>query len=225
MNSLRIFQGFAACCLGGAWLLGAATPAEAGISYAPAGLSGQYYDGYWNGDSNFFTSGTPVFTRNDHSISFSDAQYNNDYPPPLNPWGFAGTTLADEETFSVSWSGFLQVDTADTYVFRTRSDDGIMVYINKIAVVSNPFPHAPSFDTGSISLAVGLHPIEVFYGEQNIHSVAQLEWKAASASTFDLMSSGSPLSAAPGPLPLLGVGAALGFSRKLRRRLNRQKLA
>jgi hypothetical protein len=74
-------------------------------------------------------------------------------------------------------------------------------------------------------LAAGLHPIKVFYGEQNGHSVAQLESKLASASTFDLMASGAPLSAAPGPLPLLGAWAALGFSRKLRRRLNRQNLA
>lgn len=230
MNSFRVVTvrmvtGFAACCFSGIYLLGAATPAKAGLSFTPAGLSGQYYDGYWNGNSNFFTSGTPVFTRHDQAISFSDAPYNKDYPPSLNPWGFAGTTLEDEETFSVSWHGFLQVDTADTYVFRTRSDDAILVNINNTAVVSNPYPHAPSFDTASISLAAGLHPIKVFYGEQNGHSVAQLEWKLASASTFDLMASGAPLSAAPGPLPLLGAWAALGFSRKLRRRLNRQNLA
>lgn len=215
----------AASCLSGACLIGAATPAEAGLSYTQAGLSGKYYDGYWGGDTTFFTSGMPVFTRNDLSLSFSDNEANIYYPPSLNPWGFTGTALADEETFSVSWQGFLQVDKADTYVFRTYSDDAILVNINKTTVISNLTLHPPTYDTGSFSLTAGIHPIEVFYGENNSVSVAQLEWKVASASTFDLMSSGSPLSAAPGPLPLLGVGAALGFSRKLRRRLSRQYLA
>jgi hypothetical protein len=221
MNLLRIVTGFAACCFSGVSLLGTATRANAGLSLTPAGLFGQYYDGYWNGNSNFFTSGTPVFTRNDQAISFSDALYNNDYPPSLNPWGFAGTTLEDEETFSVSWHGFLQVDTADTYVLRTRSDDAILVNINNTAVVSNTVPHSPSYDEGAISLTAGLYPIKMFYGEQFIHSVAQLEWKVASASTFSLMATGAPLSAAPAPLPLLGAWAALGFSRKLRLRLKR----
>lgn len=121
------------------------------------------------------------------------------------------------------WNGFLQVDAAATYMFRTLSDDGIVVNINNTAVVSNPYPHPPSYDEGSIFLTVGLHPIQVFYGEQWAHSVAQLEWKFANASSFALMAPGGSLSAAPGPLPLLGIGAALGFSRKLRLRLPRPK--
>lgn len=221
MNYPRVATGLAVFCMSGTCLLAATNPAKAGLAFQPTGIFAQYYDGYWNGNASFFSSTTPVFTRKDALISFSDAQYNNDYPPSLNGWGFASTPLADEETFSVYWNGFLQVDAAATYVFRTLSDDGIAININNTAVVSNPYPHSPSYDEGSIHLAVGLHPIEVFYGEQWGHSVVQLEWKVTSASAYGVMSSGAPLSAAPGPLPLLGVGAALGFSRKLRRRLPR----
>ena len=225
MNPSRLVTGFVACCLSGAALLVTSNPAKAGLSISPAGLSAQYFDDYWAGNSSFFSGKTPVLTRNDLSISFSDAQYNayyqsSQFPSPLNPWGLAGTSLADEDTFSVSWHGFLKVDTADTYVVRTLSDDAIAVNINNASVLANLVTHSPIYDEGSIFLAVGLHPIEVLYGEEFIHSVAQLEWKVASGSSFGLLTTDAPLSATPGPLPLLGAGAAFAFSRRLRIRLS-----
>jgi hypothetical protein len=225
MNPRRLVVGFSACCLSGVSLLVTAVSAKAGLSISPAGLSAQYFDDYWAGNSSFFNGKTPVLTRNDLAIGFSDTQYNvyyqsSQFPSPLNPWGLGGTSLADEESFSVTWHGFLKVDAADTYVVRTLSDDAITININNTSVLSNLITHSPIYDEGSIFLAVGLYPIEVLYGEEFIHSVAQLEWKVASSSSFGLLTTAAPLSATPGPIPLLGAGAAFAFSRKLRLRLS-----
>lgn len=187
-------------------------PGKAMLSYSGPGLTGRYFDGYWNGNGNFFASRTPLFSRNDQLISFSDAVYNRDYGTPLNPWGFAGTALADEETFSVEWTGQLMVESAGTYAFQTLSDDGIQVFINNLPVISNPNIHPPTINSGILSLAAGSYPVRVLYGENMTHSVAQLSWRPIGATSF------SVIHTVPGPLPVMGVSAALAFSRKLRAR-------
>ncbi len=182
------------------------------ITYSNPGLNGRYFDGYWNGDVNFFNSRTPIFTRTDQVISFADSIYTRDYAAPPRPWGFGGTVLADEETFSVEWTGQVTVSSAGTYEFQSLSDDGIQVLIDNLPVISNPTVHAPTLNTGALNLAAGSYPVKVLYGENFIHSVAQVSWRPVGATSF------SVINTVPGPLPVMGVSAALAFSRKLRAR-------
>jgi hypothetical protein len=190
-----------------------ALPGKGAVAYSSSGLSGRYFDGYWYGNANFFTLNTPVFSRTDSQINFSDTVYNQNYSPALTPWGFGGTVLADEETFSVEWTGQLEISAAGTYDFQILSDDGIELFIDNIAVISNPFTHAPMFDTGTIALAAGSYPLRMVYGEEFIVSVAQLSWRAAGTPTYNVINT------VPGPLPVMGVGMALSFGRKLRARM------
>ena len=199
------FRSTRACLLlaaGGA-LLSSALPAQAAVAYLAPGLTGRYFNGYWSGDPNFFSTNTPEFTRTDSSIDFSDKTFNHDYFS-LNAWNFDGTSLSDEETFSVEWTGQLVVGATGAYNFDTYSDDGIDVFIDNTSVISNPGIHSPTTNTGSISLASGIYPIKFYYGEQNIHSVARLRWKHASASTYEVVLTQAPGSPVPGPLPQIG---------------------
>ncbi|MFN7898230.1 MAG: PA14 domain-containing protein [Synechococcaceae cyanobacterium] len=210
----------------GAMLLGSILPSQAAVSLLVPGLSGRYFDGYWDGDSNFFATRTPVFSRTDTSINFSDKMFNKDHSSSfgsLGAWGLDGTSLSDEETFSVEWTGQLAVDDTANYTFQSLSDDGIDLLINNVSVISNPAPHSPALDTGAITLSPGSYPFKFYYGEQNIHSVARLQWKLATASdsSYAVVSTLAPLpyaATAPGPLPLLGVTAAFRASRRLRAR-------
>lgn len=203
-----------------------ASPALPGISYAAPGLATSFYAGYWDGDENFFPTHTPLFTRTVNAINFSDAAYNGSGAGnALNPWGFDGTALASEEYFTVKWEGSLVVDTPGNYTFSALSDDAFKLYINNNSIISNPFPHSPAVDNGTADLGTGLNSLKVYYGERWGLSVAQLRWKATGAAddAYALITTdGTPV---PGPLALLGLGAACGISRRLRRRLSAAEAA
>jgi hypothetical protein len=185
------------------------TPTQAAPGFALPGVSGSYYSDYWNGDPNFFSANTPVFSRIDSAIAYSD------YDANLTSWGFAGTPLASQELFSVLWTGSLVIETPGNYEFRTLSDDGIQLFVDNSSVIANTTIHAPTYDYGSIALAAGIVPFKVYYGENYILSVAELSWKLPGAADF------TPINSVPGPLPLLGAGAAFHASRRLRQRVKK----
>ena len=191
------------------------------------GLSGDYFEGYFDGNPSFFTSNTKAFMRQDSFIAFTDLQFRSDYPdtPPdagYADWNFTGTPLDGVSNFfSVHWTGGLQIDQAGTYSFRTLSDDGIIAYLSNVSIISNPSIHSPTYDITTLSLTAGYHPFQLLYGENDVHSVALLQWQKPGDSNFStIMMSATPV---PGPLPLLGLVAAFRTSRNLRRRL-RQRL-
>jgi hypothetical protein len=187
-------------------------------------LSGDYYNGYFNGSPGHFTSNTKAFTRQDSFIAFTDPLFRADYPntPPnagYVDWGFAGTPLNGvSEFFSVRWTGELQIDQAGTYSFRTLSDDGIIAYLDNASIISNPSIHSPLYNTVTLSLTAGSHPFQLLYGENTDHSVALLQWQKPGDTSFSTILR-QPVTQTPGPLPLLGLAAAFKTSRNVRRRL------
>ncbi|MDT7831567.1 PA14 domain-containing protein [Flavobacteriaceae bacterium S356] len=74
-------------------------------------------------------------------------------------------TPADEETFGIRYTGYINIETSETYTFYTNSDDGSKLFINGIQVVDNDGDHGPQERSGTIPLTPGAYPITVLFYE------------------------------------------------------------
>ena len=154
---------------------GAATP-PASIS----GLTGSYYDGYFNDDLSFFASNAPVFTRVDQTLDFqdSDESWQLGAVPPLQ----------DLQTFSVMWTGRLVVPQTGTYTLYLNSDDASYLFLDgatqnlssQSATVSNGDLHSVTEQSAEVQLSAGEHPITIVYGENTGNHVIEFSWSSAS---------------------------------------------
>ncbi len=129
------------------------------------GLTADYYD---NKD---FTARR--FRRHDASVNFT--------------WGIIGDNGApaasmQPDTFSIRWQGEIEPKYSENYTFRTYSDDGVRLFIDGQLVLDNWTPHFPTLDlSGSVRLEAGRrHKIQLDYFEEDLASVARLEWSSAS---------------------------------------------
>jgi glucan endo-1,3-alpha-glucosidase len=122
------------------------------------GLSGQYFD---NMD---FTN--LKLTRTDININFN---WGNGSP--------VSTMGADQ--FSIRWTGQVQALYSETYTFYTNSDDGVRLWVNGQEIINNWTDHAPTENSGSISLAAGQkYDIKMEYYENGGGAVAMLSWSS-----------------------------------------------
>ena len=71
----------------------------------------------------------------------------------------------DTDSFSIRFTGLINIVTAGSYTFYTNSDDGSKLIVNGIEVVNNDFNHGNQERSGVISLTQGLHDIEVLFFE------------------------------------------------------------
>jgi MYXO-CTERM domain-containing protein len=129
-------------------------------TYVPGGgLTGQYFD-------ELAFGGTSL-TRIDPVIDFN--------------WGAAApdATLG-ADTFSVRWTGEINADFAETYLFSTTSDDGVRLSIDGAVVIDHFDNHAPTLDTGSVALTPGWHPIVLEYFENGGGAQIDLSWASPS---------------------------------------------
>lgn len=142
------------------------------IGYLP-GLRGTYFD-----QMNLTGNTTE---RIDGPISFD---WGNGAP------GVAGIGA---DNFSVRWQGFVMVPESGNYTFRTRSDDGVRLYVNGNLVINNWTDHAPvDDDSAVIALTAGQrYPLVMEYYENGGGAVAQLSWSGPSTGGFQFI----PLSA------------------------------
>ena len=81
------------------------------------GLKAEYFN-------NMTFSGTPALTRTDATVNFNWVN--------LGPGGPIGN-----DYFSVRWSGQIQPLVTEDYNFRTRSDDGIRLWVNGVKIIDN----------------------------------------------------------------------------------------
>jgi len=142
------------------------------IGYLP-GLRGTYFD-----QMNLTGNTTE---RIDGPISFD---WGNGTP------GVAGIGA---DNFSVRWTGFVTAPVSGNYVFRTRSDDGVRLYINGNLVINNWTDHgATNDDSAPITLTAGQrYPVTMEFYENGGQAVAQLSWSGPSTGGFQFI----PLSA------------------------------
>jgi len=89
-------------------------------------------------------------------------------------------TPADANTYSIRYTGNIQIATSETYTFYTTSDDGSKLFINGTEVVDNDGAHAPAIQNGSISLTAGIHNIEVLFFEAGGGSELSVEYESPS---------------------------------------------
>jgi|GEM_PF-2576981 len=127
------------------------------------GLTGSYYDG-----TNF---NTLVTTRTDATINFS----------PADSLGVNYANSPDGDTFSVRWQGQVQPRCTETYTFKTNSDDGVRLWVNGVKLIDNWSDHAPTYNTGTISLTAGQkYDITLEYYENAGGATIQLFWSSPS---------------------------------------------
>ncbi|MDF3065844.1 MAG: hypothetical protein K0R38_1445 [Polyangiaceae bacterium] len=129
-------------------------------TYAPAGgLTAQYFD-------QLAFGGSPL-TRIDPIIDFD---WGNGSPDPS----------IGADTFSARWTGEIKADFAQTYTFRTTSDDGVRLTIDGVAVIDQFTDHGPTAHNGEIALTIGWHDIVVEYYENGGGAQLELGWSSPS---------------------------------------------
>lgn len=124
------------------------------------GLLGEYFD---NEDLT-----APYATRVDSLIS-----WDWDYAAPIQGMGV--------ETFSMRWTGFIDVPQQATYTFRVRVEDGVRLWIDGAGVVSNWGVQEEHDATGSVTLSAGLHAFKLEYMHNGGDAVLRLYWSRSGA--------------------------------------------
>jgi phage tail-like protein len=135
------------------------------VDRALAGLRGDYYEG-----TKFEIL---RHTKTDAVIAFN--------------WG-SGSPLSNvpsqaqfpKDYFSVRWTGQVRPRYAETYTFRTRSDDGVRLWVAGRLIIDNWTDHAATEDAGQIRLEGGRwYPIVLEYYEKTGSAFIELRWSSA----------------------------------------------
>jgi hypothetical protein len=91
---------------------------------------------------------------------------------------FTLTQTTQEDYFNFKFDGYLYVNTAGDYQFRTVSDDGSRVELDSVMVVNNDGVHESKTVTGAVqTLTAGPHRITVKYFEYADSQTLSVKWK------------------------------------------------
>lgn len=140
-----------------------------GYTYADnrlAGLRGDYYEG-----TKFEIL---RYTHVDQTVEFNwaDASPLADVP---------SQSKFPKDYFSVRWSGQVRPRYAETYTFRTVSDDGVRLWVGGKKIIDNWTDHAAATDAGQIKLEAGRwYPIVLEFYEKAGVARIELYWSSAS---------------------------------------------
>ena len=125
------------------------------------GLTGRYYNDAKTGAR--FT--TLVLTRVDGSINFN---WNDGAPAPG----------VQRDSFSVRWTGQIQVPLTGTYRFATTADDGVRLWVNGQRIINSWAGHAATISSSAgITLTAGVrYTILLEFYERDALAQIQLRW-------------------------------------------------
>ena len=124
------------------------------------GLAGMYFNIAAN-QANFATlpllqaslATTAAFQiQNTPTLNFGSTGAN--FPAPYN---------TGQPVFAAYYSGMINIGAAGTYTFSTASDDGSMLFIDGVPVVTNNFNQGVTTRMGTAALTTGFHNIVVAY--------------------------------------------------------------
>ena len=110
---------------------------------------------------------TPVYTFVTPNLDVSKRNYTQGFPTPEMQFVV--------EDFAIRFRGELAIDTPGLYHFGLYSDDGAKLYIDGTLVVDNDGIHTGKGKRGSITLPIGVYPIEIQYFQGPRYSIA-LQW-------------------------------------------------
>lgn len=82
-----------------------------------------------------------------------------------------------KEQFAIRYRGKINIPTAGTWTFLTRSDDNSILKINGAVVVDNDGFHSPVSASGSVSLPAGYADFEVQFHECDTSSMVYVQWQ------------------------------------------------
>lgn len=130
--------------------------ATADTAVVASGLTGAYFD---NKD---FTN--LKLTRVDPTVNFN--------------WGNGSPdSSVGANTFSVRWTGFVQIPASGTYRFYTQTDDGVRLWVNNVLLVNDWNNHSVRERSGTITLTAGqIVSVKMEYYENTGAAVARLLW-------------------------------------------------
>lgn len=135
-----------------------------------AGLQGSYF-------ANMTLTGTPAGTRIDGPVDFD--------------WGVGAPGVGGIGTdgFSVRWTGFVTPTVSGSYTFRTRSDDGVRLYLDGALIIDNWTDHAPTDnDSAPVALNAGQrYAVVMEFYENGGGAVAQLSWSGPATGGFQFI--------------------------------------
>ncbi len=116
--------------------------------------------------------------------------------------GTPGVAGIGADNFSVRWQGFVTAPVTGSYTFRTRSDDGVRLYVDGNLVINNWTDHsATNDDSSAIALTAGQrYPLTMEFYENGGQAVAQLSWSGPATGGFQFIPQ-SALSHCGGTLP------------------------
>ncbi|MEM7391450.1 MAG: PA14 domain-containing protein, partial [Verrucomicrobiota bacterium] len=102
--------------------------------------------------------------------------------------------LTDGSTYSILWTGTINIATSGDYTFGTQSDDGSVFYIDTNGdgdwadagelVVDNNGNHGTVSQTGSINLNVGCYPIAIAFYEDGGGENMEARWAAGNGLAY-----------------------------------------
>jgi glucose/arabinose dehydrogenase len=95
-------------------------------------------------------------------------------------WGSGSpATAIAADTFSARWTGQVEAPVTGTYTFYTVSDDGVRLWVNNQPVVNNWTDHAPTENSGTITLTAGQrYDIRMEFYENGGGATARLLWSS-----------------------------------------------
>jgi type II secretory pathway pseudopilin PulG len=95
-------------------------------------------------------------------------------------WGYDQPAPAiDDDYFGVRWTGYLKPTVTGNYTFRTRSDDGVKLWVNHNLIISEWNRHSSQYHYGASSIdleANQYYPVTMDLYEWDGQSVAELAW-------------------------------------------------
>ncbi|WPV63873.1 DUF5977 domain-containing protein [Chitinophaga sp. LS1] len=133
------------------------------------GLRGDYYSG--QGFERFLFSKTDKIVNYGSTIEFQASEPTG--APKVNT------------NFSVRWTGRLKTDVTGRYVFSTRTDDGIRLYLNDSLIIKNWTGKPADYeDTAVVNLVAGEnYKLVMEYFQKKEKAIAKLQWRFAGQAT------------------------------------------
>lgn len=105
--------------------------------------------------------GAPVVVREVNRIDFDPED------------GVAPADGLDAESYSIRWTGEVELPTSGKYDVMTVADDGIRVFIDDQKVLDDWSDHAPRTTLRTVHLAKGKHRVNVEYFQGTLGAIAQ----------------------------------------------------
>ena len=162
----------------------AAEPAMVGTG---TGLSGAYYD----------------------SLNFVDLRVIRTDPTVDFDWSvFPPDPSMSRTSFSVRWTGYVEAQFSEMYVFCAKTDDGVRLWVNNRSIVDHWHGQPATERCGKIELTAGVrYPVAMEYFQGGGPAMAQLRWQSASTLKQII-----PMTQLYGPCPVDDDAAAYKMS-------------